>query len=376
MPRTPRRRIATGIYRDKYSLTVVVRGQERAIDPDCTRAEAIHERKEFERELAKVDKVGRGTLAADEKRYEKLIKHLADWRARRAEIRAWVKEIGPLRRRRIKREHILEIRTRWLQKKVAPKTINNRVSALRHLFHLLDGDDVPTPCDRLPALPVHRVPAVHIDSKIILDVDKALQENERRGWLRDAKTRARFRVLASTGVRPSELKRAKPTDVDLQRRVWTVRDGKGGFRPGLYLTDDMLGAWRLFIQAKAWGPFNTGSYVRRLRSAGWPKNIRPYQLRHTVGITLSERGIDLSDVQQVLGHKRIETTRKHYVPVLHSRMQRAGETLEGRLPWDAEDPTKLPHETPMERRGIKVFQREKKGVGQTDGARRSRRKSA
>lgn len=375
MPRSPRRRIATGIYRDKYSLTVVVRGQERAIDPECTRREAIAERQAFARELARSDPIGRGTLEADEQKYTQLVKHLADWRARRAEIRAWVKELGPMRRRRITRAHILEVRTTWLQRGVAPKTINNRVSALRHLYHLLDGEDVITPCDKVPPLPTHRTPAVLVEPQTILEVDRTLQAHERRGWLRDAKTRARFRVLASTGVRPSELQRAKPTDVSLERRVWTVRDGKGGFRPGLYLTDDMLTAWRLFIQADAWGRFNTGSFARRLRKAGWPEHVRPYQLRHSVGITLSERGIDLADVQQVLGHTRIETTRRHYVPVLHSRMQRAGEALEGRLPWSA-CPTDLPHETSVDSDGTEGIPVEKTGLGQHVGRRRSRRKSA
>jgi integrase len=214
-----------------------------------------------------------------------------------------------------------------------------------------------------------------VDPQTMLNVDRTLQEHERCGWLRDPKTRARFRVLASTGVRPSELKRAQPTDVSLERRVWTVRDGKGGFRPGLYLTDDMLGAWQLFIQVVAWGQFNTGSFAIRLRKAGWPANIRPYQMRHSVGITLSERGVDLSDVQQVLGHTRIETTRKHYVPVLNSRMQRAGETLAGRLPW-VECPVELPRESPVVSSGVERFQREKSGVGQPVGQRRKGKKSA
>lgn len=368
MPRSPRKRVATGIFADQYSLVVIVRGRERAIPKDSTLAEAKREREKFARESDSLNKIGKGTLAADEPKYVRLIQHLSDWRARRSEIRAWVHELGTLSRRRISRDDILRVRAIWLQQGLKPKTINNRVSALRHLYHTLDGHDVPTPCDKIPPLPIHRTPAVLIDPQIILKVDETLAGRERDGYLRDRKTRARFRVLASTGVRPSELMRAQPLDVDLTRRVWTVRDGKGGFRPGLYLTDDMIAAWRLFLEANAWGPFNTGSFARRLRSAGWPKNVRPYQLRHSVGITLSEAGIDLADVQQVLGHTRMETTRRHYVPVLHSRMQRAGESLAGRLPWTY--PTNLPHEPTVESKAERGITREKTDVGQRVGQRR------
>jgi hypothetical protein len=44
-----------------------------------------------------------------------------------------------------------------------------------------------------------------------------------------------------------------------------------------------------------------------------------------------ERGIDLADVSAVLGHRQITTTRRHYAPVLVSRLKRASERLAGRF---------------------------------------------
>ena len=122
--------------------------------------------------------------------------------------------------------------------------------------------------------------------------------------------------------------------------MWTSRSvsggrvtGRGGWGPGIYLNDDMMAAWELFVEADAWGIFRTGSLVRTTRRAGWPEGVRPYNLRHTVGISISEAGGDLADVQAHLGHKHISTTRKHYVPVLNSRMQKASELISGRIPW-------------------------------------------
>ncbi len=67
--------------------------------------------------------------------------------------------------------------------------------------------------------------------------------------------------------------------------------------------------------------------------------MRPYNARHAVGIELGERGADLGDIQGWLGHKHIQTTRKHYVPVLSSRLKQASERLAGRFGgWAPEDP--------------------------------------
>ncbi len=101
----------------------------------------------------------------------------------------------------------------------------------------------------------------------------------------------------------------------------------------MYLNGDMLAAWQFFAEAEAWGWFDIKSFAKRLYTAGWPRHVRPYNLRHSVGITLSEEGVDLSDVQAFMGHKQMATTRRHYVPVRESRMQRASERLEDRLGW-------------------------------------------
>jgi len=54
-------------------------------------------------------------------------------------------------------------------------------------------------------------------------------------------------------------------------------------------------------------------------------------VRHSAALELSERGIDLGDVQGWLGHKQITTTRKSYLPVLKSRLKTASDALAGRF---------------------------------------------
>lgn len=341
MPRGARRRIRTGIYADAigYSGRVTVRGKAREKRfAFGTPLDDIALWIERTRKLLTFDTPHqpRGTLGGDAERYYKSVRDLSSFVARRAEIRAWIAALGAgTWRSRIHQTDIRRVRGEWLASNVAPKTINNRVHSLQHLYRTLDGKDYPTPCDGLDPLPVHKRPAVRIPDALIRQIEQTMRDKEARGELRDAKTRARFMVFASTGHRPSEIARAQPGDVDLERRIWTPRDGKGGFCAGVYLNDDMLAAWQIFVGCDAWGAFDSGSFAKRIRAAGLPEHLTPYQLRHTVGIALSEAGVDMRDIADHLGHRNIATTRKHYVPVIESRLQRASEKLDARrLGWE------------------------------------------
>lgn len=346
MARGQRRRLKKDIYTDNLGLSgrVYYGGQRREKRfAFGTPLDEIQTWINRTREILKNEtpQTPRGTLGKDADTYYKSVKDLQSFMARRAEVRAWIRELGPnVRRSAITTAIVRTTRGVWLDAGVAPKTINNRVFALAHLYRTIDGHKYPTPCDELDPLPVHKRPAVRIPDELIRTMEANMRTHEAAGWLKDQKTRARFMVFAATGHRPSEIGRAERGDVDLERRVWIPRDGKGGFCPGVYLNDDMLEAWKLFIDAKAWGEFDSGSFARRIRKAGLPAHLTPYQLRHTVGIALSESGVDLQDISDHLGHKHISTTRKHYVPVLESRLQRASEVLnDRRLGWDAQAPT-------------------------------------
>lgn len=366
--RADRLKILPGIWRDRDGYTAIVhvtgggfREKRFPIGQPITDVQDWRER-ERAKLLAIAERGSApGTFARDAVRYLKAFTAtLASAKARRIEIMAWVRAFGERRRSSIRTEDVARVRAQWLTelqdqprgivpKVLSPKTVNNRTDSLRAMYHALDGKRGWTPVDDLSPLPVHRTPIVRIDDALILRVDAQLQAHERHGFLKDQKTRARYRLLMTTGRRPSEIMRTEPADVDLMRRVWLPRDGKGGFTPGIYLNDDMMAAWRFFIAADAWGKFSTNSFARVLRSAGWPRGLRPYQARHTIGIAMSEMGVELDDVGAMLGHKRRETTRRHYVPVLNSRLQRASELIDGRFDrWQ-----QGPAAAPLDRRGAK-----------------------
>lgn len=333
-----RRRIARCVYEDGTGRAGIYRdsqGRPRELRfPPHTPVREIREALETEqrkhpRRRARV----RGTLDDAIAQWTRMEQHLESWKERRAELRAWAALYGPVSLARLTDHDVRRAMSVWStqQPPVSPKTIRNRLWTLKHLFHVIYGKNFETPVDHIePPAKVRQI-INPTSAETILRVYQNLHAAEARGYLRDAKTRARFMVRAASGRRPIEIMRAKPDDVDLERRIWRVRDAKGGWSEGLYLHDELKAAWELFIQADAWGDFNTGSMAKVLRSAGWPKGVRPYNLRHSVGISLSESGVDFADVAGYLGHRDVRTTRESYVPVLNSRMERAGKLLDGRL---------------------------------------------
>jgi integrase len=343
-----REKIAKNVYRDRSGVAIIYRdraGKQREIHrPHGTPIHALRDAvfDALEGDAASgVGRPARGTLAQAVDELATIEDGISGWVERRSHLRAWVRatvqhaSLGEMQMSAITDRVARTVMNGWLAAGVAPKTVRERRWVLRHLFQVLCGAKMPTPVDDVPPpARVRRVPT-YIDPQHVLTVYGKLLEMEQRGVLRDAKTRARFMVRASTGRRPSEIMRTQPADVQRERREWRVRDAKGGWSEGLYLNEEMLAAWDLFFEADAWGPFNTGAFMNTIRSAGWNPNgdpyTRAYELRHNVGIALSDAGIDLSDISPMLGHADLHTTRRIYVPIRNARMQRASEALAGRF---------------------------------------------
>jgi integrase len=207
----------------------------------------------------------------------------------------------------------------WLTAGKSPRTIRHRARVLRELYQALDGAHARPPT-RGVKLPRVETPApTPVAHATIRRVAKSLKAGRRhaKGYGSDADhAYARYLVRATTGQRPSQIGRAIRDDVDLVRKIWFVRPGKGGLAVPLPLNRDAVHAWKVFIKAEAWGPFDARSFAKTLRRHGWPTGVRPYNLRHTFAIDHLLAGTSLGNLQGLLGHAQIETTRKHYAPVL------------------------------------------------------------
>lgn len=233
---------------------------------------------------------------------------------------------------------------------VADRTIRHRCRVLADLYHALDGKRASTPLDEAK---IPRVPKDHplgVDVSLVIAVAQKLAQatiskvrtrpahDPEAYAAREAarchdrlQTYARYVVLVTTGQRPCQVMRARPEDLKLEQGVWLVRSAKLEPAHTIILTADMQRAWQAFIDANAWGSYDTTTHANRVHAAGWPHSLRPYNARHALMIDALAAGVDLGDVQGLAGHTSPVTTRRFYGPLLVGRQREVSQRLEGRL---------------------------------------------
>src|SRR5215467_3776600 len=136
------------------------------------------------------------------------------------------------------------------------------------------------------------------------------------------KHRAILATLYATGVRVSELCHLQGTDIDSQRMVIRIRQGKGKRDRLVMLTPALLPLlrryWKLY-QLKSWlfpgpritEPITPAGVAHICTQAGHAatlkKAVYPHLLRHTFATHLLEAGADLRRIQLLLGHARLRS---------------------------------------------------------------------
>lgn len=338
--------VAPGIYPDRlgFEARVTVKGKTSSKrfpphhPPELMQAWQADERAYLLRchtdDAAARGTVARGTLSGDVLYYLKRRTGRKGYKSDRSHLKAWTDTYGSWERHRLT-AHECEVQIgKWRAAGRAEKTIRHRVRVLKELWRALDGLNARTPLDglKLPPLPAphpvgippETIRAVALSLAKGLTIQQACGPTRKVVAVQRATTQvglARFLVRALTGQRADSIMRAESGDVDLDARIWWVRPTKGGTAVPFPLTDEMIEAWRLFIAADAWGTWDWRSFAKLLRRHGWPEDIPPKNLRHSFAIDHLRAGTDIGDLQGLLGHRQIQTTRTHYAPVLLSRLE-------------------------------------------------------
>ena len=137
------------------------------------------------------------------------------------------------------------------------------------------------------------------------------------------KHKAIIAVLYSSGVRREELLNLKIRDIDPDRMLIRVRNGKGNKSRDTLLAKNTLELLRsyyrlyhpseyLFESYRAGTAYSGSSVIkvvqRAVQRAGITKNIYPHSLRHTFATHLLEQGANLKVIQKLLGHASLRST--------------------------------------------------------------------
>ncbi len=320
--------VAPGIYEmDNGSYRVIARVGDRRSGPAprekrFAAGTAIRVMKRWQEDtradLRRKDlRAARGTLAGDAALHLQQVEGRLQYpEHRRYEIESWLPRFGHRRRDTITDREVEQQVGEWQSAGVGASTIRHRMSALSGLYKHIDGRHAFNPALRVdrPAEPRPAPNAVALESVVkTLDALAERVRRNNRGW----KTLARARVLAATGMRHSQLMRLRREDIwldDEPPRVIVGRPGKGGRPHWKPLTADGVTALTMFIDHNAFGPFSQSALYKTWKSACADAAVpffNPYRLRHTYATTLRAGGMDLADVQQLVGHTSARTTERY-----------------------------------------------------------------
>jgi len=234
--------------------------------------------------------------------------------------------------------------------------LKRKLASLRTFYNYYFKNEL---IDTNPAVKVD-MPKIHEKAIIRLDVDEVAQlldevesgENlttRQQMYHQRTKTRdlALLTLLLGTGIRVSECVGLDLDDVDFKNNGIKVHR-KGGAEVMVYFGDEVMEALSNYIEerkgiAAVEGHTNalflslqnkriTVRAVEKLvkkysKLVTNVKKITPHKLRSTYGTTLYQETGDIYLVADVLGHKDVNTTRKHYAALEEERRKRAGRVV-------------------------------------------------
>jgi site-specific recombinase XerD len=247
-------------------------------------------------------------------------------------------------------EHVRQFQVHLVHdRKLSPHSVQTRMCALRFLYlktlrRAWRRDDMP-----MPKVP-RRLPTVLSQDEVARMIECADNDHHRTILM----------TLYATGMRRTELCRLKVGDIDTERMLIHIREGKGGKDRDVPLSPKLLEQLRAYWRSRKQKPRSwlfpsvqqrranlpiDGKTVwhacrNAARRAGITKRVHPHTLRHSFATHMLEAGADLATIQVLLGHAELRDTALY----LHLSTRHIRAT---RNPLDALDlPARAGEETP------------------------------
>jgi len=239
-------------------------------------------------------------------------------------------------------EDLRRFQLHQVQTGVRPPSINSAVAALRFFFGVtLDRPDMGR------YLTFVREPR---KMPVVLSPEEVARLLEAAPG---PKYRAAFAAAYGAGLRVSEVVALKVTDIESERLLLRIEQGKGRKDRFAMLSPkllDLLRDWYRIARPKVWLfpgrdailPLTTRQFSRAVHTAAAmaeiTKRVTPHTLRHSFATHLLEQNIDVRIVQVLLGHAKLETTAL-YTQVATNTIRDVMSPLDRLTPLTAPRPT-------------------------------------
>jgi site-specific recombinase XerD len=215
-------------------------------------------------------------------------------------------------------EDLRRFQLHLVEQGVSSTTLNGTITALRFLFETTLGAP-----ERMAKMSAVREPR---KLPVVLSPEEVTRLLEAAPNL---KARAALSVAYGAGLRAAEVVSLKVGDIDSERMVIRVEQGKGSKDRYAMLSPTLLVLLRhWYQQARAAGKMLPGGWLfpglnpvdplskRQLnrlfhvaaQTAGLNKRASLHSLRHAFATHLLEQKTDIRVIQVLLGHKKLETT--------------------------------------------------------------------
>jgi len=217
-------------------------------------------------------------------------------------------------------EHLRQFQLYLLRdRKLATGTVENRMTSLHFFFKKVLKRYDPELYDMQLTRVTKKLPVV-LSAE---EVEKLIAAAPNMRY------RTILLLLYATGLRRAEAAQLKIADIDSQRMVIHVHEGKNSRDRELPLTPKLLDALRAYWRACKVKPkvylfptrFKKTDEERPVtdkavwhacresaRRAGLSKRLGPHTLRHTFATHLIESGTDLPTLQLLMGHQKLQDT--------------------------------------------------------------------
>lgn len=207
------------------------------------------------------------------------------------------------------------------RRSVSKTTIDNNRRILSSFFSWLEDEDI------IFKSPVRRIHKVKV-SKVVKQVYSDEELEILRDGCKNVRDLAMLDLLISTGIRVGELVNLDRSDVDLTNRECVVL-GKGDKERLVYFDARTKVHLSNYLQSRddddpalfvsllmPHDRLNISGIENRLKKMGLNLNIdkvHPHKFRRTLATRAIDKGMPIEQVQQLLGHTKIDTTMEYAI---------------------------------------------------------------